>query len=150
MRNIVLLVMLFIAPIFMNAQDLKPVKWTFSTESLGNNEYNIVYTATIAPNWWTYSQFIKEGGPIPTSFKITENKDIEIIGITSEFSEHTKEGIEPMFDMFLKKFADKAIFKQKIKLLRGKPSINGVLEFMCCDDMQCLPPEEVTFTINFN
>ena len=148
MKKISLLIVLFALPLILLSQELKPVKWTFTTESLGNNEYNIIYTAIIAPHWWTYSQFIKEGGPIPTSFKITENKDIEIVGTTSEFSEHTKEGIEPMFDMFLKKFADKVVFKQKIKVLKGHPTINGVVEFMCCDDMQCLPPEEITFTFN--
>jgi thiol:disulfide interchange protein DsbD len=148
MRKIVFVLMIFVAPILMHAQNLQPVKWTFTSESLGNNEYNLIYTATIAPTWWTYSQFIKEGGPIPTTFKIEDNKNIELLGAISETSEHTKEGIEPMFDMFLKKFADKAVFVQKIKVLSDKPIIEGSVEFMCCDDMQCLPPEEIKFKIS--
>lgn len=148
MRKIVFVLMIFVAPLLMQAQNLQPVKWTFTSESLGNNEYNLIYTATIAPKWWTYSQYIKEGGPIPTTFKITANKSFELLGTTSETSEHTKEGIEPMFDMFLKKFADKAVFVQKIKVLDGKPIIEGRVEFMCCDDMQCLPPEEIAFKIS--
>jgi thiol:disulfide interchange protein DsbD len=84
MRKIVFVLMIFVAPILMHAQNLQPVKWTFTSESLGNNEYNLIYTATIAPTWWTYSQFIKEGGPIPTTFKIEANKNIELLGAISE------------------------------------------------------------------
>lgn len=51
MRKIVFVLMIFVAPLLMQAQNLQPVKWTFTSESLGNNEYNLIYTATIAPKW---------------------------------------------------------------------------------------------------
>lgn len=139
---------LVISVFSMHAQVLKPVKWTFSSESLGKNEHNLVFTATIDPTWWTYSQFIKEGGPIPTSFKFNENKNIVLEGTVSESGDHVKEGIEPMFDMFLKKYADKVVFKQKIKVISGKPEITGTVEFMCCDDKQCLAPMDIDFKIS--
>ena len=41
------------------------------------------------------------------------------------------------------------VFKQKIKVLSKTDfTIKGVLEFMCCDDKQCLPPTEVEFAFN--
>lgn len=131
------------------AQDLNPVKWTFTTESLGKKEYNLVCTATIAPGWWTYSQFIKEGGPIPTTFHFNENKNIALIGVVSETGTKVKEGIEPMFDLFLKEFGETAVFKQKVKVLSGKQTIEGYVEYMCCDDQQCLPPKQEKFLIAF-
>ena len=51
--------------------------------------------------------------------------------------------------MVLKFFADKAVFKQKIQILSNKDfTITGSLEFMCCDDKQCLPPNEVEFAFD--
>ncbi len=48
--------------------------------------------------------------------------------------------------MVLKFFADKVIFKQKIKILTQKDfDVTGVLNFMCCDDKQCLAPTDVDF-----
>ena len=46
--------------------------------------------------------------------------------------------------MNIKYFENEAIFKQRIKLLtQDKITINGILEFMVCDDTSCLPPTEV-------
>lgn len=147
-KGYLLIVFLLVTYITSQAQTLKPVSWSFSSESLGNNEYNILLTATIQENWWTYSQYIKEGGPIPTTISFDANKDFEIIGTTGEAGAHVKEGLEPMFDMVLKKYADKVVFTQKIKVLNGKPEISGHIEFMCCDDKQCLAPEIVPFKIS--
>jgi thiol:disulfide interchange protein DsbD len=143
-----LIVIILVGYITSQAQTLKPVSWMFVSEALGNNEYNVLLIATIQENWWTYSQYIKEGGPIPTTITFDPNKEIEIIGTTGEAGAHVKEGLEPMFDMVLKKYADKVVFTQKIKVLNGKPEISGHVEFMCCDDKQCLAPETVTFKIS--
>ena len=78
---------------------------------------------------------------------VGSHPNIELIGVLSENGTKVKEGIEPMFDMFLKEFGETAIFKQKFKVLHGKTSIEGYVEYMCCDDMQCLPPKEVKFKI---
>lgn len=148
MKKIILCITIFLTLHFsVSAQDLNPAKWTFTIEDAGKNEYYLVCTASLEKGWWTYSQFIKDGGPIPTSFHFTENPNIELIGVLSENGTKVKEGIEPMFDMFLKEFGETAIFKQKFKVLHGKTSIEGYVEYMCCDDMQCLPPKEVKFKI---
>ena len=48
--------------------------------------------------------------------------------------------------MVLKFFADKAVFRQKIRVLSKTDFVlKGVLNFMCCDDKQCLPPNDVEF-----
>lgn len=131
-----------------SAQILKPVKWSFSVEDLGNNEYNLVSTATIEHGWWVYSQFLKDGGPIPTSFHFDKNAQVDFIGKVSETGDHIKELNEPLFDnMFLKKFGDRAVFKQKVKV-KGPTNVKGYLEFMTCDDQQCLPPDNIDFNFN--
>ena len=59
------------------AQILQPVKWKFESEKTGENTYTIKCIASIEHGWFVYSQFLKEGGPIPTSFHFNENKDIQ-------------------------------------------------------------------------
>lgn len=147
MRFLFFILILFYSRSVILAQVVQPVTWTYSIQSLGNNEYNIVCAASIEKNWWTYSQFIKEGGPIPTHVSINTSNDIELIGTCSEYGEHMKEGHEPLFDMVLKKYADKVVFTQKIKVKPGVKEIGGSVEFMCCDDSQCLPPEVLTFNL---
>src|SRR5690606_1761482 len=39
-------------------------------------------------------------------------------------------------------------FKQKIKLKKPVVEVSGTLEFMTCDDKNCLPPEEVPFSVH--
>ena len=148
-KTILCFVIFFAFAIQVEAQKLTPAKWTFSTESAGKNEYYLVCTAVLEKGQWTYSQFIKDGGPIPTSFHFTENKSIELIDPVSETGTKVKEGIEPMFDMFLKEYGETVTFKQKLKVLNGKATLDGYVEYMCCDDMQCLPPEEVKFSVSF-
>lgn len=131
------------------SQILEPVKWTFEKENLGNNEYNIVFKANIDDHWSIYSQFIDEGGPIPTSFNYEKKNGVEVIGKVVESAKKTKEGFDKMFEMNVKKFQYSATFKQKVKVT-GNASIKGYLEFMTCDDEQCLPPQTIDFNFDFS
>jgi thiol:disulfide interchange protein len=130
-----------------SAQILKPVKWTFGTENISDKEATLVFTASIDKKWHLYSQFIAEGGPIPTSFKIKPSKDFELIGKTTE-SGKVEELFDPNFDMKLVFFSNKAVFRQKIKIKNQTDfKVSGSLEFMTCDDHQCLPPTEIEYEI---
>ncbi|NOZ47961.1 MAG: DUF255 domain-containing protein [Chlorobi bacterium] len=141
---------LFSIAFTINAQVLKPVKWQFSTEKINKNEYNLIFKATIDNKWHLYSQDVPPGGPIPTSFTINNSDKFEKIGEVEEYPTPIEE-FDPTFEMVIKYFANEATFKQKIKTKTDKPYvINGVLEFMCCDDERCLPPEEVDFSFNIN
>ena len=132
------------------SQVLNPVKWDFYIEKLGNDEYELVFEANIDETWHLYAQDIEEGGPIPTSFNIEESDKFELIDKVRELSEG-EQVHDASFDMDLKLFSDNAIFKQKIKVLTQDAfKIKGFVEFMCCDDERCLPPEEVDFSFAVN
>ena len=45
------------------------------------------------------------------------------------------------------KVKQKVVFKQKVKLNKAATVVKGKVEFMVCDDKQCLPPSEVMFSI---
>ncbi len=145
-----LLAMLLI-PLFSISQILDPVKWTFKTEQATPGEATLVMTARIEKNWHVYSQDIPQGGakgaPIATSFSFTKSGNYELAGKVTEGKPILEN--DPNFDMVLKFFADRAVFKQKIKILDKKDFVvKGVLNFMCCDDHECLPPNDVEFEFN--
>jgi len=128
-----------------NSQVLQPVKWKFSSKRVSANEAELIFTAKIDKTWHLYSQFMDEGGPVPTKFDITKSKDFETIGLATEFPKPTEE-FDKSFNMKVKFFSIKATFKQKIKILNQSSFIiKGTVSFMCCDDQRCLPPEDVEF-----
>ena len=126
-----------------------PVKWNFSSEKINDKESYLVITALIEKGWHVYSQFIEEGGPIPTSFKFTPTADYKLIGKVTE-SPKAVSAFDKNFNMKISWHMDQVIFKQKVSLNVPKTDISGVLEFMVCDDTRCLPPAEVEFKIPVN
>ena len=138
-----------ILPMLLNGQLLSPVSWSFEIESLGNDEYNLIYTADIDEGWNVYSQFIDEGGPFPTTITY-ETDGIELIG-KGEESGYRKEGMDPIFEMNVIKFfaSEPYVITQRVKK-SGADKIGGYLTFMTCDDEKCLPPVDIDFSFDFN
>ncbi len=129
-----------------NAQILEPVKWSFSSNIISDKEAELIITAKIDKGWHVYSQFIEEGGPIPTSFTFKSSPDYKLIGKVSE-SPKAITAMDKTFDMKISYHENQVTFKQKIRLNKPKTSVSGSLEFMVCNDERCLPPTEVEFKI---
>ncbi|HAQ65819.1 MAG TPA: disulfide bond formation protein DsbD [Bacteroidales bacterium] len=133
----------------ISAQVLEPVKWSFSVKDETTEEATLVLSASIEKHWHLYSQFIKDGGPIPTSFVIKESDDYKAIGKVKE--PKPIQMYDKNFEMDLLYFDGKVNFTQKIKKLTDQPfTITGRLEFMTCDDEKCLPPSEIEYEFRLN
>jgi len=129
------------------AQVFDPVKWETSVEKISDTEYNLIATASIEKNWHLYSQDVPEDGPIATVFNYTKDAKFELAGKTSEEEGHTID--DPVFNMRIKFFENKAKFVQRIKVLNKELSlVKGEVEFMVCDDARCLPPNYVDLVYN--
>lgn len=146
MKRILLLLSIVLITGMARAQIYDPVKWSFGVENIQNDEATLTLTATIQDKWYLYSQFIEEGGPIPTSFSFEPSDAYETIGTVSE-TPKALPAFDSVFGMEIAKHKDRVVFKQKIKLKQAKTTVKGTLEFMTCDDKNCLPPEEVDFSI---
>ncbi|MCX6279681.1 MAG: protein-disulfide reductase DsbD family protein [Bacteroidetes bacterium] len=143
-KILITLILLVLPPLFSISQILDPVKWSFKVEQTTPDEATLLLIAKADKNWHVYSQDIPKGGPLPTTFAFTKSKHYELVGKVQEPKPIVEN--DPNFDMILKFFADKAVFKQKIKVLsKNDFVVKGVLNFMCCDDKQCLPPSDVEF-----
>ncbi len=134
----------------LGAQILDPVDWSFSVQPAGNDQYDLIFTATLDEGWNIYSQYLEsEDGPIPTSFHFEDGPHFRLVGKTEEWDKNRKEGHDPIFDMNVVKYYKKAVFTQRVEVLDPSKPITGWLEYMTCDDERCLPPteEDFSFTI---
>lgn len=133
----------------LTAQIKDPVKWSTEVEKVSETEYNLIFKASIEPHWHLYSQELPEGGALPTIFNYEgAGEGYELIGKTEEGESITE--YDKVFEMELSYFADKATFKQKIKLSdESLASVNASIEFQACDDESCIfDSKEVSFVIN--
>ena len=140
MKKLITLLLIAFATI-ANAQIHNPVKWKTAVEKINDNEYYLVATASIEAGWKLYGQNIPPNGPVPTSFKYTQTPTFELVGKTEESKPIVKH--DKVFDMEIAYFYKQAVFKQRIKLLGELTSIKAEVEFMSCNDSNCLPPDTV-------
>jgi thiol:disulfide interchange protein DsbD len=125
-----------------------PVTWSTSIKKVSDTEYILITESTIEQGWHLYSQSVPKDGPIPTTFNYIINESFVLNGETLEEKGHTID--DPIFNMKIKFFEHKAIFKQKIKVLGEVNQIDGTVEFMVCDDSRCLPPTEIDLNFVLN
>lgn len=145
MKNIIFgtLALLASAPSF--SQILDPVKWSYATKKTSENEAVVYLKATIEKGWHIYSQELAEGGPAKTNFNFAQSSSFKRMGKTVEPTPVTV--FEDVFKMEVSYFSNSVIFKQPIQLLEDSAVIKGTIEYMACNDAQCLPPKEVEFTV---
>lgn len=134
----------------LQAQILKPVKWSFSSVPIKGKTgmYEVHLTATIDKTWKIYSGSTPAGGPSATLVKFKPNASVLLGAKVKEIGALYKVP-EPAFGVDVWYYKDKVDFVQIIKLKKPgvKTSLSGTIEFMACDAEQCLPPEEVSFKI---
>jgi hypothetical protein len=147
MKRIIIIALILIASATSFAQIQKPVKWSFSAKKITPTSYEVHMTANIQGNWHIYSQTTPDGGPVPTAITFNKNPLITLDGKTKEVGK-LQQKHEPLFGVEVKQFGHKVDFVQVVKLKAPvKTNVTGSIEFMVCDDTQCLPPTTEKFSI---
>ncbi|MCW3160286.1 protein-disulfide reductase DsbD family protein [Chryseobacterium oryctis] len=143
-KNWFLLILLFLAT-GINAQIKNPVKFKFTINELGNNQYEAVLNATMESGWHIYSKDIPEDTGIPTEYKVS-GKNIELIGKFTEVGKKHEEFSEA-FGGTIVYYSNSAGFKQKFKLKDAtKPGdVVAEITYQTCDDRVCLAPNTLEF-----
>jgi len=127
-----------------------PVRWVFAAKKIADKTYELRLTATVAAPWHIYSQETPEGGPLPTKISFTKNPLVTLESSPQEKGKLIKK-FEEVFDVNVLYFDRDAEFVQLVKLKSNvKTRISGSIEFMACNDVQCLPPSQVPFQIELN
>ena len=149
MRKLFLLAVCFLAVISAaHAQGSGKVSWTFSAKKIDVKKYEIILAATIQRGWHLYSQQQSEDAiALPTTISFVNNPLIIKQGSVKEVGK-----VIATFDKATNSnsryYSDKVSFVQVVTLkAAAKTSVAGEIEFMVCDDKQCLPPERVKFAV---
>ena len=147
MKKILTAAFLILFAGYANAQINNPVTWTYTAKKIADKTYELHMTATIGANWHLYAQDAGKG-PEPTTFVFTPNPLVKLDGKVKEIGKQEK-SFDKNFNSMLKYYANKVDFVQKIKVKSATATVvKGVVNFMVCNDRQCLPPRDVPFTIN--
>ena len=149
LKHIAALTLAFTLVFSVTAQsDQNPAVWSHEVNELSNGEYELIFKAEIYKEWFIYSLYTAEGGSMPSEFEfVGAGEDYELVGKTEEGKTYKK--YTEVFDVEETFFKDKAVFKQKIKLLdEDLKQIETILYYQICKEV-CVLKEEV-FTISLD
>lgn len=127
-----------------HAQFADPVDWEFDKEELKGGHYKLHIRAQIDGGWHMYSQDLPEDAiPKPTTVSFEEDPNASIIGEVQEKGVATTS--DPLSDKELGLFKEEAHFIQEVEV-DADLQLDGSVEYMVCDDSQCLPPKKESFS----
>lgn len=151
MKKIIVAFFALILGVSAIAQIKDPVSWKYEALKKADNKYDLVITATFPKPWHLYSQSTPKGGPIPTKITIKSNPLLTVsAGKAKEIGKQERildknfspKGVEVLY------YSEQVQFVQSITLKSSvKTNVSGTVEFMVCDDSQCLPPTKKSFDI---
>ena len=127
-----------------NAQILNPVKFSYSAKKTAAGQYELHIKAMIDPKWHLYSAENPAGGADATVINFT---GVDKVGKLKEKGA-MKTIFEKSFGVNQKYFETSVEFVQVVKPKAGVKKVQGSIEYMVCNDKQCLPPKEIPFEIS--
>lgn len=132
------------------AQVQNPVSIETSYKKINGTTYEVHISMTLDKGWHTYSQTTPAGGPVPTRIRLNHNPLVSLTGNPKESGELYSH-FEKLFNVEVKEFAGKVTFIQAIRLRKPvKTNISGTIEYMVCNNHECLPPVEKAFSLQLN
>jgi thiol:disulfide interchange protein DsbD len=127
-------------------QILQPITWSFDQQKKGGNNIELVFKASIQNGWHVYGQNLPSGGPVSTSFHFDKVSGARLVGNVTSSSSMIKE-YDKTFSMNLTWYEHQAVFIQKVTVMNPqKFLVSGYVEFMGCNDENCLPPAKLPFS----
>lgn len=147
MRSILFLALTFLTVSSFAQGSAKQVTWTSSAKKVGDNLYEVKMIADIKGDYHMYAQVAGVEGPVPTIFKFTPNPLIILNGKVKEVGKLITK-VEEAWDGKVNYYEKRVEFIQVVKLkTKVKTALVGKVEFMVCNDTQCLPPAEFDFRV---
>jgi hypothetical protein len=128
MKAIILIGLSFLLIAPAMAQSNKQVNWVWSAKKIGDRTYEVHMTATIGGDFHLYAQDAGGDGPIATAFTFNKSPLLTLDGVVKENGK------------LVRKYEE--AWKSDVKT-----SLAGKVEFMVCNDHECLPPADVDIRI---
>ena len=148
MKQLLASVTFLLVSVLSFAQSGTKVKWDYSVKKISDKKYEVRMIATIQPGWHLYSQTQSADAiALPTKISIEKNPLITVSGAAKEVGKVT-DAFDKATQSRSRFYSNKVEFVQIVTLKSNiKTSIVGDVEFMVCDDRQCLPPDKTKFTV---
>ena len=148
MKKAILFGLAIVTGTLVMAQSSKEVNWTYSVKKVADKTYEIHMTAAIGAGWHLYAQNVGGDGPIPTDFKFTKSPLLTLDGPVKETGRLIKK-FESAWNHDVNYYENTVDFVQVVKLKSNvKTALTGQVEFMVCNDHECLPPADVDIKVN--
>ncbi|MFT3749128.1 MAG: protein-disulfide reductase DsbD family protein [Agriterribacter sp.] len=145
MKTFILLVCAVSVAQFVHAQN--PVTWNCTAKKTGDKAYEIHLTAAITKPWHVYSQATPDGGPVATAVAFCKNPLVVLDGSIKEIGKLIQKH-EEVFGVDVKYYERTLDLVQVVRLKsKVKTTVSGSVNFMVCNDKECLPPKKVPFSV---
>ena len=112
--------------------------WKVSQKPVGQDEIELLFTASIEPGWHIYGVDHKYN---PTEVEFDSPSGYSLCGPLTQVTEPVTLGEDMAF-------FDEAVFSQKVKLEAAEAVVKGELTWSGCNDQFCGAPEHWEFSIN--
>jgi hypothetical protein len=130
------------------AQSSKQVQWAYEAKKIADKTYEVHMTATIHGDYHLYAQDAGGEGPVATSFSFVKTPLLVLDGQVKESGKLIKK-FESAWSHDVKYYEKNVDFIQTVKIKgNAKTNLSGKVEFMVCNDRQCLPPSAVDIKIS--
>jgi hypothetical protein len=120
------------------------VSWVYEAKKKTADTYDVIITAGLEHPWHLYSQHDK--GPGRTSFVFKTNPLITKIGAVKEVGDLTKTNDKNLGEIL--SYSGKVQFIQTVKVKGNiKTNMSGMIQYVVCNDGQCLPLAKKSFDL---
>ena len=143
-RQLTVLLTMLVTAIAATAQITDAVAWTIKHKLIQPNEGVVEFTAKILPGYHMYSMDLPKDGPVPLSFTWEKLQGVKLKGKpTPNVAAHHQ--MDDVFGMELSWWSGTVTLKQAFVVTEPNYAIEGYLEYMACNDKNCLAPSTESF-----
>lgn len=137
------LILLFcLSALWLQAQIFEPVRWTAQRLQQTDTTALVTLHANMEAGWHLYGMDIPAGGPKATTIRF---EDVDLLdGVQTSVLPQL--AYDENFRMLLSFFENEVVFTQLCRINRDMP-VSGRVEYMACNDEQCLPPALFEFNL---
>lgn len=148
MRRVLLLCLSILLSVSALQAQEQHAHWRTEVSQLDKNLYRVSVTAVMDSTWHIYDTLRTEFGPNATivEFSIAEAKRAEKVGEMTISAEPYRY-YDDIFMMEIGYFEDSVTFFQDIRLKKKDAVVNVYVEWMACDENNCLPLADQEFTV---
>ena len=134
MKKILTAILIFFSAV-LTAQVVNPIHW--SVKLIDNDHYEL--RALIDNDWHLYDIRQAEGGPMATSFYVSD-RQVAVQTLSTPITQY-----DDMFEMELSFYEKEALFSLPLSEVGGAEELT--VRYMACSSQMCLSPTDYVFTL---